>query len=198
MLKIAVTFLVSFVLLAVPPAALADPTQFYLVASGANAANLLVSLVFSNIHRSLPGQALTSISQKSQPVRPGMSLTGSNPPGKFYFDDTGVLRVTPTNPGDIPAHAFISSTPDAQGCTLYGGLAFVVGSSSNKCQRDGTFTLQPNAQLGSKLAFDGGSGFYACGDALDVSLIELICIRKHGKTSYWFSLNRSSGNRNLA
>ena len=98
MLKIAVTFLVSFVLLAVPPAALADPTQFYLVASGANAANLLVSLVFSNIHRSL--QALSPPYRKnlspSDLERASLALT-------LPVNSTSTTLASYASPQPIPA-----------------------------------------------------------------------------------------------
>jgi hypothetical protein len=77
------------------------------------------------------------------------------------------------NPSEepFPAEGMIeASLSDTNECELYGPFVFT-SSSSDKCQIDYPFTLQPNAdpELGSELVLDGVAGFYACGPTLEVS-----------------------------
>jgi hypothetical protein len=93
----------------------------------------------------------------------------------FYFYQGMLLAANP-NPADpIPTlRPIISSNFIANGCSTYGSLAFVEGSSSNKCARSSSFYIQSdqeNSQLGAKLVFNWVGGFFACGSGLDVSLM---------------------------
>jgi len=68
----------------------------------------------------------------------------------------------------------IGSVLGSTGCSTYGPLGFVQGSSSNKCARYETFQYQANpenSQLGSRLVFNWVGGFYSCGSGKDVSAI---------------------------
>jgi hypothetical protein len=66
----------------------------------------------------------------------------------------------------------IGSVLGSTGCSSYGQLGFVEGSSSNKCAKYNTFNIQSdpeNSQLGARLTFNFVGGFYSCGSGQDVS-----------------------------
>lgn len=63
-------------------------------------------------------------------------------------------------------HPLISGILGPSGCSTYGPLGFVQGSSTNKCSLVDTFQIQSNTEdtkLGSKLVFNFVGEFYACG-----------------------------------
>ncbi|KAF8326939.1 hypothetical protein F5887DRAFT_1164314 [Amanita rubescens] len=98
------------------------------------------------------------------------SLTGNGPIGVFYFFQGRLTASSPS--GDTNTQRpLISGDPVSTGCTTYGPLGFVQGSSTNKCALFDAFQIQPdteNSQLGAGLTFNYVGGFYACGSGQDV------------------------------
>lgn len=101
------------------------------------------------------------------------TLTGSGPIGQFFFYQ-GSLTAAPRPSSTVNQRPLIGSVLGSTGCSTYGSLGFTEGSSSNKCARYTTFSIQSNqenSQLGAKLAFNSVGGFYACGSGQDVSCL---------------------------
>ncbi len=69
--------------------------------------------------------------------------------------------------------ANIGAILGSTGCSTYGQLGFVTGSSSDKCAKYNSFQIQSdteNSQLGAQLTFNYVGGFYACGSGKDVGV----------------------------
>ncbi|KDR71543.1 hypothetical protein GALMADRAFT_102529 [Galerina marginata CBS 339.88] len=129
----------------------ADTPLFYLVASSSNAPSNLLPL---RLNGGAGGYA---------------TLTGTAAIGKFYFYQG---RLTAQDPAGITTYRpLIGSVLGSTGCSTYGSLGFVQGSSSDKCARYDGFQIQSNtenSQLGAMLVVNYVGGFYACGSGQDV------------------------------
>lgn len=113
------------------------------------------------------------------------SLIGSGTPALFYFYQ-GQLTVYDPNGNSFPYRPLINTVPAASGCSNFGALQFVQGTSTNKCASYSSFQLQSNqqdSQLGAELVFNFTGGFYACNGGAEVSLYGLLL---------WLSLKDSS------
>lgn len=148
----------SLVSAIVPPGA--STPLFYLVSSSStSSANLLVS----------PPSCLFSPSHThpfTQPVHLDgtLSASSSSPPAQFYFSQ-GSLYALSSSTSTSPYRVLLSLSPSSTGCTTYGGLGFVQGSSSNKCASYSGFQIQSNnenSQLGAQLVVNFQGGFYEC------------------------------------
>lgn len=96
------------------------------------------------------------------------SLLGGGPPALFYFYQ-GALTVSD---GTQTYRPLINTVQDANGCQNFGALAFVQGTSTNKCASYSSFQIQSdgqNGQLGAELVFNYVGGFYACSSGQEVS-----------------------------
>jgi len=98
------------------------------------------------------------------------TLTGTGPIARLYFFQGRLTALDPAGSSN-PFRPFVSATLGASGCSTYGPLAFVQGSTTNKCGRFESFQIQSNtenSQLGAKLVFNYQGGFFACGASQDV------------------------------
>ncbi|KIJ97811.1 hypothetical protein K443DRAFT_681251 [Laccaria amethystina LaAM-08-1] len=72
----------------------------------------------------------------------------------------------PSSPTSSPPYrVHLSLSPSSTGCTTYGGLDFVQGTSTNKCASYSGFQIQSNtenSQLGAQLVVNFEGGFYVC------------------------------------
>jgi hypothetical protein len=96
------------------------------------------------------------------------SLLGWGPPALFYFYQ-GALTVSD---GTQSYRSLINTMQDANGCQKFGALAFIQGTSTNKCASYSSFQIQStgqNSQLGAELVFNYVGGFYACSSGQEVS-----------------------------
>ncbi|EDR03468.1 GPI-anchored small secreted protein [Laccaria bicolor S238N-H82] len=90
--------------------------------------------------------------------------SSSSPPAQFYFSQ-GSLYALSSPTSSPPYRVLLSLSPISTGCTTYGGLGFVQGSSSNKCASYSGFQIQSNtqnSQLGAQLVVNFQGGFYEC------------------------------------
>lgn len=98
------------------------------------------------------------------PVLLNGALYGSSSPALFYFSQ-GSLYALSSPTSSPPYRVLLSLSPISTGCTTYGGLGFVQGSSSNKCASYSGFQIQSNtqnSQLGAQLVVNFQGGFYEC------------------------------------
>ncbi|KAF9037700.1 GPI-anchored small secreted protein [Panaeolus papilionaceus] len=98
------------------------------------------------------------------------TLLGSGPIGKFYFYQGQLTAVDP-NGSTFTYRPNIGRVLGSTGCSTYGNLGFVQGSSSNKCAKYDGFQIQAdpeNSQLGSRLTVDFTGAFYSCGSGQDI------------------------------
>uniref|UniRef100_A0A8H7XP81 Uncharacterized protein n=1 Tax=Psilocybe cubensis TaxID=181762 RepID=A0A8H7XP81_PSICU len=98
------------------------------------------------------------------------SLLGSGTPARFYFYQ-GELAVHDPDDSSFPYRLLINTIPAAGGCTNFGALHFVQGTSTNKCASYESFQLQSNqqdSQLGAELVFNFTGGFYVCNSGAEV------------------------------
>jgi hypothetical protein len=147
---IILTFSVLSTLSVVVPGA--DTPLFYSVSTSGSSANNLLPL---RINGGTGGFA---------------TLTGSGPIGQLYFNQ-GKLVVQDPAGSTNTYKPYISAAPDVSGCTDFGPLGFVQGSSSNKCALFENFQIQSdteNSQLGAKLVFNYQGGFFVCGASQDI------------------------------
>ncbi|KAF9451175.1 hypothetical protein P691DRAFT_663774 [Macrolepiota fuliginosa MF-IS2] len=130
----------------------ADTPLFYLVASSSDQSNNLLSVRLATTGG---GPA---------------TLLGSGPFPKWYFWQGSLVIVDPSG-GSNPWRPLINTSLTGNGCSKSGALSFVLGSSTNKCAKYGSFQIQSfseNSQLGAKLVVDYTGGFYACGSNKDI------------------------------
>jgi len=142
----------------------ADTPLFYLVSTSASSPNLLPLR--------MPGGGGGG----------SASLLGSGTPALFYFWQ-GQLTVYDPNGNTFPYRPLINTVQVATGCTNFGALDFVEGTSTNKCASYSSFQLQSNqqdSQLGAELVFNYVGGFYACNSGSEV----------------WYKINSSDGPSN--
>ncbi|KAF8345105.1 hypothetical protein F5887DRAFT_229733 [Amanita rubescens] len=123
------------------------------------------------------------------------TLTGSGPIGVFYFYQ-GVLTAAPAPGSTATQRALIGAVPLSGGCSTYGQLGFVVGSSSDECALYNTFSIQSDTEsslLGSQLSFNSVGGFYACGSGQDVGVDVQCRIFTNDYFQVWYQASPTSG-----
>ncbi|PPQ84418.1 hypothetical protein CVT24_009815 [Panaeolus cyanescens] len=130
----------------------ADTPTFYLVSSSQTAGSNLLPL---RINGGSGGYS---------------TLKGTGPIGQFYFYQGHLVALDP-NGSTSTYRPNIGRVLGSTGCSTYGNLGFVQGSSSNKCAKYDGFQIQvdpENGQLGSRLTVDFTGAFYSCGAGEDV------------------------------
>lgn len=99
------------------------------------------------------------------------TLTGTGGPvGNLYFINGKLVVQDPA--GSINTYKpFINAAVGGSGCTNFGPLGFVQGSTTNKCALFESFQIQSdaeNSQLGARLVFNFEGGFFVCGAGQDI------------------------------
>lgn len=98
------------------------------------------------------------------------TLTGIGPIGNLYFSRGKLVAQDPA--GTMNTYRpYISAIRGGSGCSTFGPLGFVQGSTSNECALYESFQIQSDtedSQLGAKLVFDFRGGFFTCGASQDI------------------------------